>query len=187
MPYLTAAVVLVGVMALTALLLVIALARRLRDVPAGSAQPGQMSETPGLLPGSRPEYFRAETTSGETVSLDDLSGDRVLLGFFFAGCTPCNRQLPAFVDLARTMPGGPRQVIAVVAGHPAKLAEYAARLEDVATVVADRPQADEGTIAHAFRVTSWPSYYLLDAAGAVESGATAFSELAVPTLASKRR
>jgi peroxiredoxin len=187
LPYLTAAVILVGVVALTALLLVIALARRLRDVPAGSLQPGQVPESPGLSPGSRPAYFRADTTSGGTVSLEDLSGDRVLLGFFFAGCTPCNRQLPAFVDLARTMPGGSRQVIAVVAGHPGRVAEYAARLEDVATVVPDRPQADEGTISHAFRVSSWPSYYLLDPAGTVESGATAFSELTVPAVAGKRR
>jgi len=187
LPYLTAAVILVGLMAFTALLLVIALARRLGDAAAGRLQPGQAIESPGLASGSRPAGFRVDTTSGGTVTLDDLSGEWALLGFFFAGCTPCNRQLPAFADLARTMPGGPRQVIAVVAGHPGKVAEYAARLEDVATVVPDRPQADEGTISHAFRISSWPSYYLLDPAGTVESGATAFSELVVPALAGRRR
>jgi AhpC/TSA family protein len=187
LPYLTAAVILVGVVALTALLLVIALARRLPDTPAGRLESGPGSEPAGLPTGSKPGSFRAETTSGGTVSLADLAGDRALLGFFFAGCTPCNRQLPAFMARAKTMPGGPGQVIAVISGRPDKIAEYAARLDDVATVVPARPRADEGTISHAFAVSSWPSYYLLDSTGTVESSATAFSELVVPVMASRRR
>jgi peroxiredoxin len=189
LPYLTAAVTLVGVVAITALLLVIALARRLRELgaAAGDLQPGQMPDSSDLPVGSKPEYFRVDTISGDTVSLDGLSGNRALIGFFFAGCTPCNRQLPAFVELAKTIHGGPSQVVAVVSGEPDKAAGYAARLADVASVVLESPRADEGTISHSFNVSGWPSYYVLDPDGTVESSAPSLSKLAVPVLAGKRR
>jgi thiol-disulfide isomerase/thioredoxin len=189
LPYLTAAVALVGVVALTTLLLVIALARRLAELgaTAGAPQSDLVSDVSDLPLGSKPEYFRVATISGGTVSLDGLSGNRALFGFFFAGCTPCNRQLPAFAELAKTIPGGPSQVVAVVSGEPDKAAGYAARLEGVASVVLESPRADEGTISHSFNVSGWPSYYLLDAAGTVESSAPSLSKLAVPVLAGKRR
>ena len=62
-----------------------------------------------------------------------------------------------------------------------------ARLEAVASVVLESPRADEGTISHSFNVSGWPSYYLLDAAGTVESSAPSLSKLAVPVLAGKQR
>jgi len=94
--------------------------------------------------------FRVDTLSGDTVSLDGLSGDRALVGFFLAGCTPCNSQLPTFVELAKTILGSPSQVVAVLSGMPDKTAEYAARLVGVASVVLESPRADEGTMSRAF-------------------------------------
>jgi peroxiredoxin len=186
--YLTAAVALVGVVAISALLLVIALARRIRELgtSTGNLQHGKTPAVSDLPPGSRPAHFGAATMSGGTVSLGALSGRRALVGFFFAGCIPCNRQLPGFVELAKTIPGGPGQVVAVVSGQPDKAAEYAARLAGAASVVLESPRADEGTIAHAFSVSTWPSYYLLDSAGTVESGATSLSSLEVPVMAGER-
>jgi len=166
---------------MTALLLVLALARRIREqgAPAGS-QPGELPAAFAALAGSKPGYFRAETVSGGLVSLDGLAGEHALIGFFLAGCTPCNRQLPAFMELARRIPGGPAQVVAVVTGPPGEAAEYAARLAAVAAVVRESPRADEGTVTHAFAVSSWPSYYLLNPAGTIESGAPSLSALTVP-------
>lgn len=189
MPYLTAAVALVGVVAIVALLLVIALARRIRELgaPAGSLQPDQMPAAYEMQVGSRPPDFRVDTLSGGTVSLDGLSGDRALVGFFLAGCTPCNRQLPTFVELAKTILGGPDQVVAVLSGMPDKTSEYAARLDGVASIVLESPRADEGTISRAFSVSGWPSFYLLDPTGTVEASAPALSMLAVPAGTGRRR
>ena len=189
MPYLTAAVALVGVVAIVALLLVIALARRIRELgaPAGGVPPGQMPAASDMPVGSRPPDFRVNTLSGGTVSLDGLSGDRALVGFFLAGCTPCNRQLPSFAELAKTILGGPDQVVAVLSGMPEKTAEYAARLDGVAAIVLESPRADEGTISHAFSVSGWPSFYLLDPTGVVEASAPSLSMLAVPAAAGRQR
>lgn len=154
---------------------------------AGDLSAGQSQEAADLPPGTRPAHFLAGTTAGDPVSLDHLSGSRALIGFFFAGCTPCSRQLPAFVELAKTMPGGAGQVVAVLVGQPEKVAEYAAQLVGVASVVLESPRADEGTLARAFSVSSWPTYYLLDSAGRVESGVTSFSSLRVPAMAGKRQ
>lgn len=186
MPYIIAAVVLVGVVAIAALLLVIALARRIRELSgAGNLGASQAASAYELPPGSKPADFRADSISGTTVTLDGLSGGRALVGFFLGGCVPCDRQLPAFADLAKTIPGGPSQVVAVVSGRPEKAVELTARLDGIASVVRENPGAGEGSLSHAFSVSSWPSYYLIDPAGTVESSAGSMSMLAVPVAVGK--
>jgi hypothetical protein len=189
LPYLTAAVVLVGIVAIAALLLVIALARRIRELSesVGGLGSRQQPSTYELPPGSRPTYFRAEAISGGTVSLDALSGGRALVGFFLAGCVPCDRQIPAFADLARTIPGGPSQVVAVVSGRQEKAVKLAGQLDGIASVVLENPGAGEGSLSHAFSVSSWPSYYLIGSEGTVESSAGSMSMLAVPASAGNLR
>jgi thiol-disulfide isomerase/thioredoxin len=189
--YLTAAVALVGVVAVAALLLVIALARRIRELgplSAGGLRPGQRPVAYRLPPGSKPSYFSAVTTSGRTVSPVELSGHQALVGFFDTGCAPCRDQIPEFIEMAKTIPGGPDQVLAVVTGRPDTAAEFAGRLESVASVVLENPASGGiGPLAHSFSAFGWPSYYLLDSSGTVESSAPSISMLLAPITAGKPR
>ena len=170
-----------------ALLLVIALARRLRELGTSAGRPSdQLPAEYAALAGTKPGYFRADTVSGGAVSLDSLSGGRTLIGFFLAGCIPCNRQLPAFTELAKTIPGGSERVVAVVSGPPDEAAEYAAKLAAVASVVRESPRADVGTVTYAFSVSSWPNYYLLDDTGMIEAAAPSLAMLAVPAALAAR-
>lgn len=183
MSYLTAAVVLIGILGIANLLIMLALARRMREygdllskrITAGSGRPPAYR----LPPGTKVAEFAAATLNGGDVSLDSLSGSRMLAGFFSPRCGPCHEQVPAFTDLAKSVRGRGEQVLAVVAGQPDDTAEFAAGLNDDAIVVVENPQ---GPVSSAFSVHGWPSFYWVDPNGTVESSAPTVAML-MPALA----
>jgi thiol-disulfide isomerase/thioredoxin len=181
LPYLTAAVVLVSILGIANLLFVLALARRIRAAGSGSAAdlpPGASLPAYRLPPGAKPGYFEAVTIAGDSVSPASLAGGRALVGFFAPGCGPCHDQLPGFVELAKTVPGGPSQVLAVLSGEPEAATEFAAGLADVASVVLENGiRGAMGPVAHAFASYAKPSFYLLAADGKVQSSGAAIPVL----------
>ncbi|WP_248965284.1 TlpA family protein disulfide reductase [Sphaerisporangium perillae] len=149
MPYLAAAVVLLGVLCLLNLSLTIGILRRMRAQAVQTGGPaGALS---ALGPGSSVGEFTAVTTDGEPVSPTTLTG---VVGFFSSGCEPCHELLPRFVEHARKL--GRENVLAVFGGDD----EAAVRaLTPVArVVVADR---DGGPVARAFQNTWTPQLYLI--------------------------
>jgi len=181
LPYLTAAVVLVGVLGLANLLLLIALARRIAaggTAPAAGVAAGHRQSSFKLQPGSKPAAFQTVTTAGDTLTLSSLAGSRALVGFFAPGCGQCHDQVPDFVELARSLPGGQSQVIAVVSGPAEPAAKFAEDLEGAASVVLERSAHGVlGPVAHAFASYGWPSFYLLGPDSAVEAGETTITML----------
>lgn len=164
MPYLAAAVVLLGVLCLLNLLLTIGILRRMR------AQAAPAGPSPALGPGSSAGEFTAVTTHGEPVSHDTLTG---VVGFFSADCEACHELLPSFVEHARKL--GRENVLAVFGGDD----EAALRaLTPVArVVVADR---DGGPVARAFRNTWTPTLYLIGDDHRVVATGARMEELPLP-------
>nr|BFE31036.1 hypothetical protein GCM10010200_032870 [Actinomadura rugatobispora] len=119
-----------------------------------------------LAEGKAAGPFETVATTGEPVSRDGLSG-RTLVGAFTPNCSACDERLPAFTDLAKTFPGGRRQVIAVVVGPEDAAATYRARLEQVARVVIEPPLT--GEIGTALGLESFPAFAVLDESGTVVS------------------
>lgn len=148
MPYLVAAVVLVGVIAVLDLLLTVALARRLKEPDA--ARSGHSGPPVALGPGSRPAAFAASTTDGEPVSDGTLPG---LVAFFSAGCDPCHAQAPRVAEHARSV--GRENVLAVIAGTDPDL--VATLQPDVRLVVEDHG----GPVSTAFQNEWTPALYLM--------------------------
>ncbi|WP_431919655.1 peroxiredoxin family protein [Nonomuraea jabiensis] len=148
MPYLTAAVVLIGVLCVLNLLLTLGLMRRIRQLGEGNVQ--HAGPPLALGPGSPIGEFAAVTVDGEPVSHDSIAG---LVGFFSAGCEPCHKLLPQFVAHARAL--GRQNVLAVVAGDDA---EMVTALTPVARVV---EEDFDGPVAGAFQNTWTPAVYLL--------------------------
>ncbi len=185
MTYLTVAVVGVGVLGLVNLWLTVAMARRLREQGERLArQAPQRMPRPaaGLPPGTPVPGFSVTTASGAVVSAEDLRGERSLIGFFTPGCAPCHDQVPAFLALARSLPGGPGHVLAVVSdrgraaasGPEADVGRLAGDLAEAAQMVRG-PSA--GVVATALEVTGYPSFIVLGADGRVEAGAHAIAGL----------
>lgn len=63
-------------------------------------------EVPDRLPGPKigtlAPNFTLQTLTGETISLADLKGEKVLINFWAAWCTPCTQELPALEEFNKT-------------------------------------------------------------------------------------
>ncbi|WP_131737252.1 peroxiredoxin family protein [Actinomadura roseirufa] len=168
MPFLVAAVVLVGALGLLNLLLTLGVLRRLR-ARAGTSPGGMPSAgtSPALGPGAPVGEFTAVTSAGDPVSDETLSG---LVGFFSADCDACHALLPGFVERARAL--GAENVLAVIGGHDP---ETVATLTPVARVILAEP--DGGPVARAFRNVWTPSLYMVGEDRRIVASGARFEEL----------
>jgi thiol-disulfide isomerase/thioredoxin len=181
MPYLAAAVVLVGVIAVLDLLLTVGVVRRLREQADVLRElrhdPGPGAEVEVVLPAGRTiADFTAGTVSGRTVSREGLTGP-TLVGFFSPHCEPCHEQLPGFLTYAAGFDGA---VVAVAAGDPTETADLVAELAGVAEVVV---QSENGPMERAFEVRGYPALCLLEPGGRVVASGFGLDALPVPTSA----
>lgn len=177
MAYLTAAVVLVGLVGALNLVLAVGLVRRLRQHTAHLNRllaGGELSEP--LPAGTVVAEFTATTTDGEPVSRALLAG-RTLVGFLSPTCQACAPLVPGFLELAGRL-GGRERVVAVVdtAGGADRTDEYVARLAGAVRVVVE---ADRGPLQEAFQVSGFPMFYLVDADGTVVAAGFDLPEVTV--------
>jgi len=163
MPYLVAAVVLVGLLCLVDLVLTFGVIRRLRQHAELLSRRMDRDERILLGAGERVADFAATTFEGEAVSRAGLGGD-TLVGFFSPSCAACAERLPDFVDRAARHDGGRARVLAVVVGDASETATQRDLLTPVARVAVE-PR--EGPLATAFAVQGFPAFALVDAAGSV--------------------
>jgi thiol-disulfide isomerase/thioredoxin len=168
----SAGLVLLGVLSLAELLLILLIARRVHqlDDRCASGRPAVPAEggvRPWLEAGTQIPPFRAETTSSEPVSLEQLLGRESVVGFFSPGCRPCREQLPAFARLASD---SGRPSLAVVVGPAGKADEFLSILDGVVPVVREE---QGGPVTTAFAARAFPGVFLLDPGGkVVASGAS---------------
>lgn len=169
MSFLPGALVAVGVLCLVNLVLIVALARRVRHQNERLAAGVRLPEVASLVTeGTKVREFTAVTVSGEQRTMGGTPGARNLVGLFSPNCPPCREQRSAFIELARTMPGGPAQVLAVINGPEEAAAEFAVELDGVASVVIEPPS---GPVASVFAVPTRPAFFLVDADGRIEASA----------------
>ena len=163
MAYLTAAVVLVGVLCVLNLLLTYGVIRRLREHNELLAQ--RPAAVPELIaaPGSAVGTFIASTVEGDSLNADELAPG-TMVGFFSPGCSACVEQLPRFVDAAAAHPGGQDRVLAVVVGSEDGASEYVSPLSPKARVVVE---SHGSAIGKAFAVKGYPAFALVGAGGVV--------------------
>jgi thiol-disulfide isomerase/thioredoxin len=170
MPFLIAAVVLVGILCVLDLILSLGVIRRLRvhselldkALDGSTAMPMMMPV--GQLAGE----FTATTDTGTTVSTNTLRG-RTLVGFFLEDCAGCQQLLPEFVAAAADFPGGRGQVLAVVVftSDEEMVTDYRRQLTSVAQVVVE---GRHGGVGEAMDVRAYPAFGLLDDARLVATG-----------------
>lgn len=168
MSFITAALILVGLLGVINLALIFGVIRRQREhTELLSRNLAGEPATRGVLPpGKRPSTFSATTVDGEPVAAQGLA----LVGFLAQGCRQCRAQLPLFVRAAQATPGGRSKVLAVVVGGPEvarpddSAVSHLAQLREIAQVVVEQR---DGPIATAFQVEGFPAFCRLDADGTV--------------------
>jgi thiol-disulfide isomerase/thioredoxin len=158
-PYVVAALALVGCLALLNLLLTYGLIRRVREQAAMLTDlMGGLAAAPdddlARPVGSPVEPFRTEAVDGTTVDIAWFD-QPTLVGFFSPGCEPCADLIPRFTAAAATT-----RALAL-AGH--------------ATVVAGEPAR---AVVEAFGVRGFPHACVVDAAGVITATGTSLVDAA---------
>jgi hypothetical protein len=159
---LAVAVVIVGVLCLTNLLLAFGVIRRLREHTAAlSDQSNGHPSVTGLATGEKPAPF-AVTTTDEQLRTGP-AGLR-LVAFFSTSCSLCPKRVPVFADYVRANRVQRGDVLAVVLGGHGEPVPY---LDELTAVAQVRLEAEGSELAMAFKVSGYPAFCLLDADGAV--------------------
>jgi len=154
-----AGLIFVGVFSLLNLLLVLLVARRLRQVAA--AMPPSRPR-PWLAPGTRVPDFETPTIDGETIALSQLRGKPSIVAFFSVGCEPCREQVPLFAMFV-SGEQAPDSAVAVIVGGPDSYG-FTKQLAGKAVLV---NESQGGPLGQAFHATAFPALYLLDEEGVV--------------------
>jgi hypothetical protein len=174
MPFLVAAVIIVGLLCVLDLVLTFGIVRRLREhteLLAGHRRPAEPPVIT-LASGQVPTPFAALTTEGREMTGPD--GLR-LAGFFASWCPTCPGRVAPFIEYVRAHQIRRDQVLAVLLpgddGPPA----YLGQLAEIAQL---SMQDSDSTIIKAFGVSGYPAFCLLGEDGAVV--ASAFDPAALP-------
>jgi thiol-disulfide isomerase/thioredoxin len=177
MPFVTAAVIIVGVLCAVDLLLTYGVIRRLREHTrrlAALGTGGIASLT--LTKGSTIHPFSATDRTAAALSRATFT-EQTLVGFFTPGCTPCEDLLPGFLSAAGRWRDLSHPVLAVVAPAPGDDGTYAERLALVARVVVGE---DASAVAAAFEVRGFPVVCLVGDGGVVVEDTVDLERLAEP-------
>lgn len=158
MTYLSAALVLLGLLTISNLLLTIGIVRRLREHTAQLAGLDNAEIGDIALPvGSAVAEFASQTTDGVDISLSSLPA-RALVSFFSPSCVACKKRLPEFVGYAASNSADRNSLLAVVAGPADESADLIEQLRPVALVVSE---PEQGPVQRAFGVTGYPAFVAL--------------------------
>lgn len=185
MPFLVAALVLVGGLCVVDLLLTFAVLRRLRE---HTEQLGRLSgasnSSPDLdrLLGRELPEFSTETVDGAVVSRKSVTGNVELLGFFLPHCGTCHTQAPLFVDKARTIGAG--KALAVVTGSGSDTDDLVQTFRNVTDTVLDPPG---GELVSGLHIDAFPTFLRLDSGGVIVAAANSVEDLAEVSQESRDR
>jgi hypothetical protein len=176
MPFLIAAVVVVGLLCAVDLLLTLAVIRRLREHTTQLAQLRAQAPDMGLLATGTPlPSFTATSVDGATVG-GGAAGTRIVV-LLSTTCPACATELPNVRNYLRTNEIARDAAVVVVAGPDnADADRFVADLTQVATVVRE---PFDGPVTTALSARAFPSYYLVSD-GVVRSSAIAVGELVEP-------
>lgn len=179
MRFLIALVVLLAALGVLNLLLTFGLVRRLREhtkllntlYEFVGVEAGIDPERAGIVPGETVGEFQTTTVDGEPVGRDDLAPATVV-AFLAATCDSCHEQLPDLLTYARER--GRQRVLAVVDGAGGDPTDLVERLNAAVRVVLADP---ESSIGSAFRIRSFPRFFVLGADGTLAAVARTVSRL----------
>lgn len=183
MPYLIAAVVLVGALCLLDLLVTIGLIRRLRAQQAARTPADAFADEGLLAPGAAVGAFETSTVDGSRLRSRDLAAGTVV-AFLTPGCPPCHDQLPRLVSALGASPGS--GAVAVVAGGRSGEAETEQMLGELGPVAEVVHEPDPGPLTEAFAARAFPALYRVRPAGD-ELVVEAVGEHVLPAPAPSRR
>jgi peroxiredoxin len=148
---------------------------QLETMPASAA--GAPSNPNLLVAGTRAPGFTLKTPQGKKVSLAQYRGKAVLLEFFTTWCPHCNAETPYLKSLSESLSKKPYAFISVNADgetapsvyafHRYYGLKYPALLDPSTQPGSFSSPGAPGPVSNAYRVESYPTFYVLDPQGRV--------------------
>jgi peroxiredoxin len=158
------AVALLGAVCLANLLLLLAVARRVRHQDEQLASQARLRPLPVLKAGNLAPDFTVTTVTGQTRSLSDLTDIGGVLAFLTPDCSGCLARVPDLKDYAQAHPSGRTHVVAVVCGAQEEGAKLARELQESMSVVIEPLN---GPAQQAYSVSEYPLFYVIRADGRI--------------------
>lgn len=157
MPFLIAAVVLVGAIATLNLLLTVGVIRRLREHTTQLAEVNSMGGGPGgPVVGDPIEDFTTAAVDDTPVARADLDSF-ALVSVMSPGCGPCEEKLPTLVSMLEKGSLPKKSVLAVIAGTEEDAVPMVTALKDLAVVVREEPVS--GAVQSAVGIRAYPTMF----------------------------
>ncbi|GIG70141.1 TlpA family protein disulfide reductase [Phytomonospora endophytica] len=156
MPFLIAAVVLVGAIATLNLLLTVGVIRRLREHTAQLADVGGQGGPSGPVVGDPIEDFTTTAVDETPVARADLDS-YALVSVMSPGCGPCEEKLPKLVSMLEDGTLPKKSVLAVIAGDEEEAVPMVTALKDLAVVVREEPVS--GAVQSAVGIRAYPTMF----------------------------
>ncbi|MEV0648824.1 hypothetical protein AB0I28_26565 [Phytomonospora sp. NPDC050363] len=156
MPFLVAAVVLVGAIATLNLLLTVGVIRRLREHTTQLAGIGDMSGPGGPSVGDPIEEFSTTAVDETPVARADLDSF-ALVSVMSPGCGPCEEKLPKLVEMLDSGELPKKSVLAVIAGSEEDAVPMVTALQNLAVVVREEPVS--GAVQSAVGIRAYPTMF----------------------------
>ena len=113
--------------------------------------------------GQRAPNFRLQTSSGETITLQAELGRPVVLNFFASWCVNCREEIETLQSFSQAGSGS-----LVFGINLRETASVVAKLASSTGATYPMALDTDGTVSRAYRVTSLPATYFLDASGVVQ-------------------
>ncbi|MER6308679.1 hypothetical protein [Streptomyces sp. NPDC001657] len=153
MPYLVAAVVLIGALCLLDLLLTVGLVRRLRAQQAPRPSADGFAHAGMLPPGGIVGAFDTRTVDGRPLHRRDLGTGTVVV-FLSPGCPPCHQLVPRVAAALGAAPAN--EAVAVVAGGMEGDPDTEQLLKELGPVARVVLEPGTGPMTEAFAARAFP-------------------------------
>ncbi|WP_246625232.1 peroxiredoxin family protein [Fictibacillus nanhaiensis] len=121
----------------------------------------------GLKPGSLAPDFTLNTLDGNSLSLKDLRGKKVIVNFWATWCPPCREEMPEMQRFYNDFKQKDVEIVAINLAYsetkPEKIREFVEEYQLTFPI----PLDEKNTIGKQFRAVSIPTSYFIDTQGII--------------------